>query len=95
MTLALQIVRAREDRQRLAMLEDRDRIGRELHDVVIQRLFAVGLGLQSTSRLTDRPEVAARLDQAVDDLDATIKDIRRSIFALASTDALRTTSRPR
>ena len=43
---ALQIVRAREDRQRLAVLEDRDRIGRDLHDVVIQRLFAVGLGLQ-------------------------------------------------
>jgi signal transduction histidine kinase len=84
--LALQIVRAREDRQRLAVLEDRDRIGRELHDVVIQRLFAVGLGLQSTSRLSDRPEVADRLDQAVDDLDATIKDIRRSIFALASTE---------
>ena len=85
-TLALQIVRAREDRQRLAVLEDRDRIGRELHDVVIQRLFAVGLGLQSTSRLSDRPEVTSRLDQAVDDLDATIKDIRRSIFALASTE---------
>ncbi len=85
-TLALQIVRAREDRQRLATLEDRDRIGRELHDVVIQRLFAVGLGLQGTSRLTDRPDVAARLDQAVDDIDGTIRDIRRSIFALASTD---------
>ena len=86
-TLVLQIVRAREDRERLAMLEDRDRIGRELHDVVIQRLFAVGLGLQGTSRLVDRPDVVSRLDQAVDDLDATIKDIRRSIFALASTDA--------
>jgi signal transduction histidine kinase len=86
-TLVLQIVRAREDRQRLAMLEDRDRIGRELHDVVIQRLFAVGLGLQGTSRLVDRPDVVTRLDQAVDDLDATIKDIRRSIFALATTDA--------
>ncbi len=86
-TLVLQIVRAREDRERLAMLEDRDRIGRELHDVVIQRLFAVGLGLQGTSRLVDRPDVVSRLDQAVDDLDATIRDIRRSIFALASTDA--------
>jgi signal transduction histidine kinase len=86
-TLVLQIVRAREDRQRLEMLEDRDRIGRELHDVVIQRLFAVGLGLQGTSRLVDRADVAGRLDQAVDDLDATIKDIRRSIFALTSTDA--------
>ena len=86
-TLVLQIVRAREDRERLAMLEDRDRIGRELHDVVIQRLFAVGLGLQGTSRLVDRPDIVSRLDQAVDDLDATIRDIRRSIFALASTDA--------
>jgi signal transduction histidine kinase len=86
-TLALQIVRAREDRERLAMLEDRDRIGRELHDVVIQRLFAVGLGLQSTSRQVERPDLVDRLDQAVDDLDATIRDIRRSIFALASTDA--------
>jgi signal transduction histidine kinase len=85
--LALHIVRGREDRQRLAVLEDRDRIGRELHDVVIQRLFAVGLGLQSTSRLSDRPEVAERLDQAVDVLDATIKDIRRSIFALASSES--------
>ena len=55
--------------------------------MVIQRLFAVGLGLQGTSRLVDRPDVVIRLDQAVDDLDATIKDIRRSIFALASTDA--------
>jgi signal transduction histidine kinase len=85
--LALQIARARDDRQRLALLEDRDRIGRELHDVVIQRLFAVGLGLQGSARLTDRPDVAQRLDQAVDDLDDTIKDIRRTIFALAATDA--------
>src|SRR5262245_5159520 len=55
--LALQIVRSRDDRQRLALLEDRDRIGRELHDVIIQRLFAVGLGLQGTARLADRPDV--------------------------------------
>jgi signal transduction histidine kinase len=82
--LALQVVRSREDQQRLAVFEDRDRIGRDLHDLVIQRLFAIGLGLQSTSRLVDEPEVASRLDAAVDDLDATIKDIRRSIFALGS-----------
>ena len=85
--LALQIVRGREDRQRLAVLEDRDRIGRELHDVVIQRLFAVGLSLQSTARMVETPEVAGRIDEAVDDLDATIKDIRRSIFDLARTNA--------
>lgn len=82
--LALQVSRAREDQQLLAVFEDRDRIGRDLHDLVIQRLFAVGLGLQGTSRLVERDDVRARLDTAVDDLDATIKDIRRSIFALGS-----------
>lgn len=85
--LALQVAQAREDQQRLAVLEDRDRIGRDLHDLVIQRLFAVGLGLQGTGRLSDRPEVAERLDRAVDDIDATIKDIRRTIFALGSMDS--------
>lgn len=85
-SLAFQVARAREDQQRLALLEDRDRIGRDLHDLVIQRLFAVGLGLQSTGRLSDRPEVSKRLDQAVDDIDATIKDIRRTIFALGAAE---------
>jgi signal transduction histidine kinase len=82
--LALQVAQARSDQQRLAVFEDRDRIGRDLHDLVIQRLFAIGLSLQSTGRFTDQPEVAKRLNTAVDDLDATIKDIRRSIFALGS-----------
>lgn len=82
--LALQVGRAREDQQRLAVFEDRDRIGRDLHDLVIQRLFAIGLGLQGTSRLLEESEATRRLDSAVDDLDATIRDIRRSIFALGS-----------
>jgi len=82
--LALQVARAREDRQRVAVLEDRDRIGRDLHDLVIQRLFAVGLGLQGAARLVDRPEVVDRIERAVDDLDETIKDIRRTIFALGA-----------
>lgn len=82
--LALQVSRAREDQQRLAVLEDRDRIGRDLHDLVIQRLFAVGLSLQGASRLAERPDVTGRLNTAVDDLDDTIRDIRRSIFALGS-----------
>lgn len=87
--LALRVAQARQDEQRLAMLEDRDRdrIGRDLHDLVIQRLYAVGLGLQGTARFADQPEVAQRLEQAVDDIDATIKDIRRTIFALGSSDA--------
>jgi signal transduction histidine kinase len=84
--LAIQVTRARDDQQRLAVFEDRDRIGRDLHDLVIQRLFAIGLGLQSTARLSDRPDITDRLSSAVDDLDATIKDIRRSIFALGSLD---------
>ena len=85
--LAIQVARAREDQQRLTLFEDRDRIGRDLHDLVIQRLFAVGLSLQSAGRATSDPEVAGRLERAVDDLDDTIKDIRRTIFALGSLDA--------
>ena len=86
-TLALQVVRSREAERRLALFEDRDRIGRDLHDLVIQRLFAVGLSLQSVSRVSDVPQVSERIEAAVDDLDATIKDIRRSIFALGSAEA--------
>jgi signal transduction histidine kinase len=82
-TLALQVARSQEDRGRLAVFEDRDRIGRDLHDLVIQRLFAVGLTLENVSRLTIRPEVTDRLTGAVDDIDATIKDIRRTIFELS------------
>lgn len=84
--LALQVAAGREDQQRLVLFEDRDRIGRDLHDLVIQRLFAIGLGLESASRQTEKPEVAKRLSTAVDDIDATIRDIRRSIFALGSMD---------
>jgi signal transduction histidine kinase len=84
-TLALQLAQAQEDRGRLAVFEDRDRIGRDLHDLVIQRLFAIGLVLDNASRLTDLPAAAAdRITGAVDDIDATIKDIRRSIFELSA-----------
>ena len=82
--LALQLARVRDDRQRLTLLEDRDRIGRDLHDLVIQRLFAVGLGLQSAMKRTPEGEVAERVQRGIDDLDETIKDIRRTIFALGS-----------
>ncbi|WP_245582109.1 GAF domain-containing protein [Nocardioides halotolerans] len=85
--LALQIARASEDQQRLDMLEDRDRIGRDLHDLVIQRLFAIGLSLESAARLAVHPDVSARLERAVDELDGTIRDIRRTIFALGTMDA--------
>lgn len=77
--------RAQEDLHRLSLVEERERIGRDLHDTVIQRLFATGLSLQATiRRAEDRPEVASRLEQAVDDIDLTVKEIRSTIFALQS-----------
>ncbi len=85
--LALQVLRSRENEQRLALFEDRDRIGRDLHDLVIQRLFAVGLSLQSINGKVADPDAGARISAAVEDLDVTIKDIRRSIFALGTTEA--------
>jgi signal transduction histidine kinase len=90
--LALDRVQAQEDRASLAVLEDRDRIARDLHDLVIQRLFATGLALQGAARLAVRPEVAERVEAAIDDLDATIRDIRATIFGLhrrPGTDDLR------
>jgi len=65
----------------LAVVEDRERIARDLHDTVIQRLFATGLALQAMVRLTS-PEVATRVLAAIDDVDDTIRQIRTTIFAL-------------
>jgi signal transduction histidine kinase len=69
----------------VAVLEDRERIARDLHDTVIQRLFATGLSLQGASRLAQRPEVADRIDAAVEDLDVTVRHIRTAIFGLEAT----------
>ncbi|WP_406076882.1 GAF domain-containing protein [Micromonospora sp. NBC_00858] len=90
--LAMERARGQEERELLVVLEDRERIARDLHDVVIQRLFATGLQLQSAAPMMTRPEVAKRINAAVDDLDATIRDIRRTIFELRTpmTAALRT-----
>ncbi len=67
------------------LTEDRDRIARDLHDTVIQRLFAVGLSLQGTARLVDRPEVASRIGDAINKLDETIRHLRTAIFNLEMT----------
>lgn len=82
--LVLQVARAQEDQARLAVFEDRDRIGRDLHDLVIQRLFGIGLMLDNTTKLIAAPAAVERLSSAIDDIDQTIKDIRRTIFALSS-----------
>ena len=82
--LALRLAAAAADREQLAVLGDRDRIARDLHDLVIQRLFATGMALEGASRTMQPGSAVERVRLAVDDLDATIKEIRTTIFALQS-----------
>lgn len=81
LAVSLGAASARADRARSELLEDRDRIARDMHDNVIQRLFATGMSLQSAAPVS-APDVRAKLDRAVDELDAAIRDIRHTIFAL-------------
>jgi signal transduction histidine kinase len=81
-SLALEYARTHRELYRLAVYEDEERIARDLHDSVIQQLFAIGLSLQGAVRLSSDPALGDRLQRAVDDLDATIRDIRSTIFAL-------------
>ncbi|NJC85660.1 sensor histidine kinase [Planosporangium mesophilum] len=85
--LALERSRAQDEREMLAVLGDRERIARDLHDVVIQRLFAAGMQLQGAARYATPPEVGSRIEAVVDDLDTTIRDIRGTIFELRTGDA--------
>jgi signal transduction histidine kinase len=71
----------------ISVLDDRDRIARDLHDRVIQRIFAVGMSLQGAARLPDAAEMASRVTKAVDELDATITEIRTAIFELGDAPA--------
>ncbi|MEU6928020.1 GAF domain-containing protein [Streptomyces sp. NPDC046374] len=80
--LALMMAEAQRDRERLAVYEDRDRIARDLHDLVIQRLFATGMMLESAQRKSVVPAVQEGVGKAVDELDVTIQEIRTAIFAL-------------
>ncbi|MFE3632737.1 GAF domain-containing protein [Streptomyces sp. NPDC059168] len=88
--LALDVAEHRRDTERMVVLDDRDRIARDLHDLVIQRLFAGALSLQSTlGRVSDRPQASERIRRVVDDLDDTIKIIRSTIYALREGDQAR------
>ncbi|MGW0880130.1 sensor histidine kinase [Streptomyces sp. NPDC002671] len=80
--IAMELAERRQDAQQIALLEDRDRIARDLHDLAIQRLFATGMTLQSAGRFIEHPEASERVLRAVDDLDETIKIIRSTIFGL-------------
>ncbi|MFI8823507.1 GAF domain-containing protein [Streptomyces sp. NPDC053431] len=85
--LALELADRRRDAEQVSLLEDRDRIARDLHDLAIQRLFATGMTLQSARRFVEHPEAVDRLTRAIDDLDATIKIIRSTIFGLRDHEA--------
>jgi len=80
--IALTLSEHRRQAERMAVFEDRDRIARDLHDLVIQRLYATGMSLQGATALISPPEVADRVSRAVDGLDDTIREIRSAIFAL-------------
>jgi signal transduction histidine kinase len=84
--VALELAARRADAERLSLFEDRDRIARDLHDLVIQRLYATGMSLEGTMPMITRPEVKTRVSNAVDAMDETIKDIRATIFALHARD---------
>ena len=83
--VALELADARADRERITLLEDRDRIARDLHDHVIQRLFGAGLTVESVAAGLGEDPRAPRLAQVVDDIDETIRQIRTSIFQLRGT----------
>ncbi len=87
--IAIENARLHARVRELAVVEDRDRIARDLHDAVIQRLFAIGLSLQGIARAPLEGPILDRVQRAVSDLDATIRQIRTSIFELSNADAER------
>ncbi|SDE40615.1 GAF domain-containing protein [Blastococcus fimeti] len=88
-TVALELVRSQQRERRLQVQADRDRIARDLHDHVVQRIFATALALDRIARTVEAesPVLAARLAERVDELDGTISRIRTSIFELQHQDA--------
>ncbi|HLI39047.1 MAG TPA: GAF domain-containing protein [Streptosporangiaceae bacterium] len=85
--VALELAARRAEAERLSLYADRDRIARDLHDLVIQRLYATGMSLEGIMPRVAKPEVAGRISAAVDALDETIKEIRGTIFALQAREA--------
>jgi signal transduction histidine kinase len=81
-SVAIEYGRAQANLQRLGLMDERERIAKELHDGIIQSLFAVGMGLQSTALTAGAPQTSARIDRAVEELDRVIRDLRNYIFGL-------------
>jgi len=84
--IAIENARLHERIRAVSVLEDRDRIAKDLHDRVIQRVFAVGVTLQGATRLTDRDQVVAKVNEAVDGLEATMGEIRSAVYELSGAD---------
>ncbi|HAW10933.1 MAG TPA: hypothetical protein DCX12_07705, partial [Chloroflexi bacterium] len=87
--IAIENARLHHRLEQVAVLGERERIARDLHDTVIQRLFATGLGLQGLVGRIEQGDLQERLQQAVDELDETIREIRISIFDLEARDAVK------
>ncbi|WP_091448734.1 sensor histidine kinase [Actinokineospora iranica] len=84
--VALELAEKQRAQRLLDVLADRDRIAQDLHDHVIQRLYATGMSLQGTLRRIDDPEVRSRVHRSVEQLDQTVREIRTSIFDLQAVD---------
>jgi len=85
--IAFEFERARGDRERMMLIDDRERIARDLHDLVIQRLFGAGISLQSALPKIHEEATVGRVNDAIDQLDETIREIRNTIFALNNPNA--------
>jgi signal transduction histidine kinase len=81
-SVAIEYGRAQADLRRLGLMEERERIAKELHDGIIQSLFAVGMGLQGAALLAGSPETSTHIEAAVGELDRVIRDLRNYIFGL-------------
>ena len=81
-SVAIEYGRAQADLRRLGLMEERERIAKELHDGIIQSLFAVGMNLQSTALMSGSAETSSRVEGAVGELDRVIRDLRNYIFGL-------------
>jgi signal transduction histidine kinase len=81
-SVAIEYGRAQSELKRLTVMDERERIAKELHDGVIQSLFAVGMGLQATATLSNDPDLERRVSDAVSEIDRAIRDLRNYIFGL-------------
>ncbi len=95
--LGMELAQAQSERAQFVLVADRERIARDLHDHVIQRLFAVGMSLQAAAHSIDDRRALERIEDCVEELDATIRDVRSTIFALElqATEHVETSARSR